>query len=212
MEAGLSAMSALRCASQTAPSASQASQLPQVIHRQQNLCLARSLCGSGLARDGSTAVSWPDRVASIAGKPAPTGFALPAEPAAWQDLLWERACSRWHRCGVPARPRRQHRRQASSHRFCIASRTCGLAGSFVGAGLLAMASLRCTGQTASPASQASQLPQVMHCQQKLRFGRIFCGSGLARDGIPAVYLPDRVASIAGKPAPTGFALPAEPAV
>ena len=119
--AGLPAMVSLRCAGQTASSASQASQLPQVIHRQQNLCLARSLCGSGLARDGSTAVSWPDRVASIAGKPAPTGFALPAEPAAWQDLLWVRACSRWHPCGVPARPRRQHRRQASSHRFCGAA-------------------------------------------------------------------------------------------
>ena len=82
----------------------------------------------------------------------------------------------------------------------------------MGAGLPAMAALRCPGQTASPVSQASQLPQVLHYQQNLRLGRIFCGSGLARDGIAAVYLPDRVASIAGKPAPTGFALPAEPAV
>ena len=211
MGAGLLAMAALRCASQAASPASQASQLPQVLHCQQNLRFGRIFCGSGLARDGSTAVYLPDRIASIAGKPAPTSDALPAEPAVWQDLLWERACSRWHPCGVPARPRRQHRRQASSHRLFIANRICALPGAFVGAGLPAMAALRCTCQTASPASQASQLPQVLHCQQNLRFGRIFCGSGLARDGSTAVYLPDRVASIAGKPAPTSDALPAEPA-
>ena len=169
-------------------------------------------CGSGLARDGIPTVCRPDRVVRIAGKPAPTGYSSPTESVPCQEPLWERACPRWQHCGVLARPRRQYRRQASSHRFCITSRTCGLAGSFVGAGLLAMASLRCTCQTASPASQASQLPQVMHYQQNLRFGRIFCGSGLARDGIAAVYRSDRVASIAGKPAPTDFALSAEPAV
>ena len=75
--------------------------------------------------------------------------------------MWERACSRWDHCGLPARPRRCHRRQASSHRFCGVPRRCDLPG-----------------------------------------GR--CGSGLARDGITAVYQPDRVAGIAGKPAPTGF--------
>ena len=36
-----------------------------------------------------------------------------------------------------------------------------------------------------------------------------CGSGLARDDIAAVYLTDRAACIAGKPAPTGYARPAE---
>ena len=111
--AGLLAMISLRCTCQTASPASQASQLPQVLHCQQNLRFDRIFCGSGLARDGIPAVCRPDRVARIAGKPAPTCDALPAEPAVWQDLLWERACSRWHPCGVPARPRRQHRRQAS---------------------------------------------------------------------------------------------------
>ncbi len=84
----------------------------------------------------------------------------------------------------------------------MASRVRGLPGSLVGAGLPAIAALRCTSQTALSASQASQLPQVMHGQQNSRLARIPCGSGLARDSSAAVYLPDRVAYIAGKPAPT----------
>ncbi len=53
----------------------------------------------------------PDRAVRIAGKPAPTGYSSPTESVPCQDPLWERACSRWHRRGVPARPRRPHRRQ-----------------------------------------------------------------------------------------------------
>ena len=123
--------------------------------------------------------------------------------------VWERACSRWHRCAVPARPRSPHRRQASSHRLFIANRICALPGAFVEAGLLEMASLRSACHTASPGSQASQLPQVMHCQRNLRLARSLCGSGLARDGSAAVCLTDRAVRIAGKPAPTGDAWPAE---
>ncbi|PRW99153.1 hypothetical protein C7A07_06220 [Pseudomonas fragi] len=41
--------------------------------------------------------------------------------------------------------------------------------------------------------------------------RPLCGSGLARDGIPAVHQPHRVAWIASKPAPTGDASPTESA-
>ena len=208
MGAGLLAMAALRCACQTAPYASQASQLPQVRHGQLNPRLARTLCGSGLARDGIAVVYLPDRAVRIAGKPAPTGHAWPAEFAAGQDPLWERACSRWHRRGVPARPRRLHRRQASSHRSCMAGRVRGWPGPFVGAGLLARASPWCTCQTAPSASQASQLPQVRHGQLNPRLARTLCGSGLARDGIAAVYLPNRAVRIAGKPAPTGQAWPA----
>ena len=164
-------------------------------------------CGSGLARDGIAAQYLTDRVACIAGKPAPTGYAWPAEFTACRII--------------------------------------------VGAGLLAMISLRCTCQTVLSASQASQLPQVMQGQQNSRLAgslweracprwhrraipdrpcclhrrqacshklckasRIHglqdhCGSGLARDGIAAQYLTDRVASIAGKPAPTDYARPAE---
>jgi len=107
-------MVSLRCTCQTVLPASQASQLPQVMHGQQNSRLAGS--------------------------------------------LWERACSRWHRRAIPDRPHRLHRRQASSHRLCMASRIHGL--------------------------------------------QDHCGSGLARDGIAAVYLPDRVVCVAGKPAPT----------
>ena len=125
-------------------------------------------CGSGLARDDIAAVYLTDRVASIAGKPAPTDYAWPAEFTACRIIvgagllamvslrctcqtvlsasqasqlpqvmhgrqnsrlagsLWERACPRWYRCGVPARPRCLHRRQASSHRLCKASRIHGL--------------------------------------------------------------------------------------
>ncbi|MDE4516349.1 hypothetical protein EU514_21540 [Pseudomonas fragi] len=75
----------------------------------------------------------------------------------------------------------------------------------------AMAALRCISQTASPGSQASQLPQVMHRHQNPRLARPLCGSGLARDGIPAVHQPHRVAWIAGKPAPTGDPSPTESA-
>ena len=122
--------------------------------------------------------------------------------------LWERACSRWHRRGVPARPHRPHRRQASSHRSGMAGRVRGWPGPFVGAGLPAMAALRCACQTAPYASQASQLPQVRHGQLNPRLARTLCGSGLAREGIAAVYLPNRTVRIAGKPAPTGQAWPA----
>ena len=76
------------------------------------------------ARDGITGVYQPDRVAGIAGKPAPTGFVVS------QDVV-----------------------------------TCQ--GDDVGAGLLAMGSLRFTSQTASQALQASQRPQVLWCPKTL---------------------------------------------
>ncbi|PAA29054.1 hypothetical protein CJU73_09580 [Pseudomonas fragi] len=40
--------------------------------------------------------------------------------------LWERACSRWHHCGLPGRPQRLHREQARSHKGL--ARFFGLAG------------------------------------------------------------------------------------
>ncbi len=120
--------------------------------------------------------------------------------------LWKRACSRWHPCGAPARPGCLHRRQAGSHRFCGAHIIRGLPRPSVEAGLLAMASLRCASQTGLLASQASQLPQFLRCSQNPGSAAHLCGSGLARDGIPAVRQPDRVACIAGKPTPTSFAV------
>ena len=145
-----------------------------------------------------------DRVACIAGKPAPTGLAVLTKTGGCRAPLWERACSRWHPCGAPARPGCLHRRQASSHSFCGAHKIRGLPRTSVGAGLLAMASLRCASQTGLLASQASQLPQVLRCSLKPEAAAHLCGSGLARDGIPGVRQPDRVACIAGKPASTGF--------
>ncbi|PAA00004.1 hypothetical protein CJU78_25165, partial [Pseudomonas fragi] len=41
-------------------------------------------------------------------------------------------------------------------------------------------------------------------------GLVLCGSGLARDGIAAVYLIVRGACIAGKPAPTDVVVPSKP--
>ena len=179
-------MAALRCNCQTAPSASQASQLPQVIHRQQNLCLARIPCGSGLARDGIPVVHQPHRAVRIAGKPAPTGNALPAESAPCQEPLWERAYPRWQRCGVPARPRRLHRRQASSHRLFIANRICALPGAFVGAGLLAMAALRYASQIPAPTGLSPAAKYCFHSHPALRRWRSNahqrCNAGCVRRG------------------------------
>ncbi len=118
--------------------------------------------------------------------------------------LWERACSRWHPRGAPARPRCLHRRQASSHSFCGAHKIRGQPRTSVGAGLLAMASPECASQTALCASQAIQLPQVLRCSQNPGSAAYLCGSGLARDGIPGVRQPDRVVCIAGNPALTGL--------
>jgi hypothetical protein len=95
-------------------------------------------CGSGLARDGISAKYLTDRAVSIAGKPAPTGHGVLRYLG---TSLWERACSRWHRREIPDRPRRMHRRQASSHRSWGAPLFGGIT---VGAGLLAMTSARNT--------------------------------------------------------------------
>ena len=84
-------------------------------------------CGSGLARDGITALCLLDPIACIAGKPAPTSFVVPSQLDA----------------GLP-------------HRCCGALK-----------------------------------PEA---------GLPHCGSGLARDGITALCLPDPIARIAGKPA------------
>ena len=131
--AGLPAMASTRFGWQTAASASQASQLPQGMRRSHHSTLS---CGSGLARDGINAVWLKDRSVSIAGKPAPTGYAALAP---FGTDLWERACPRWHQRGLAERPPRLHRRQACSYRVCGA-RT--IRHTPVGAGLPAMASTR----------------------------------------------------------------------
>ena len=118
--------------------------------------------------------------------------------------MW--ACSRWYPCGAPARPRCLHRRQASSHWFCGGHKNRGQPRTSVGAGLLAMAALRCASQTALFASQASQLPQVLRWSQKPGSAAYLCGSGLARDSSTSVIQIHRVARIASKPAPTGQSL------
>jgi regulator of protease activity HflC (stomatin/prohibitin superfamily) len=107
----------------------------------------------------SPAVYQTDRVACIAGKPAPTGSLRIATEA----------------CGCPL---------------------CGSG--------LARDGIPAVYQTdRESASQASQLPQVCGATESAAC-QPPCGSGLARDGIAAV--PDRVVCIAGKPAPTGVAI------
>ena len=125
---------------------------------------------------------------------------------ACRTSLWERACSRWHRRSLPGTPGCHHRRQASSHRFGGVHNIWGLPLTFVGAGLLAMASPQFAWHTGLSPSQASQLPQVWRCSQHPGLAAHLCGSGLARDGIAAVCLIHRAVSIAGKPAPTGLAV------
>ena len=186
-------MASTRFGWQSAASASQASQLPQGMRRSHH---SAHSCGSGLARDGINAVWLAARSVCIAGKPAPTGYAALAP---FGTYLWERACPRWHQRGLAERPQRQYRRQASSHRVCGA-RT--IRHTPVGAGLPAMASTRFGWQSAASASQASQLLQGM---RRSHHSAHTGGSGLARDGINAVWLADRSVSIAGKPAPTGHA-------
>ncbi|MDE4515003.1 hypothetical protein EU514_14525 [Pseudomonas fragi] len=34
-------------------------------------------------------------------------------------VLWERACSRWYRLGLPDKPRSLNREQARSHKECV---------------------------------------------------------------------------------------------
>ena len=103
--------------------------LPQALRRP---------CGSGLARDSGDAVNQAYRSAVIAGKPgshrncadlvgagllaieairsirhtaARPSRASPA-PTEIAPILWERACSRFWRCGQSGIPRRDHRGQA----------------------------------------------------------------------------------------------------
>ncbi len=177
--AGLPAMASTRFGWQTAASASQASQLLQGMRRSH---YSAHSCGSVLARDGINAVWLKDRSVSIAGKPAPTGHAALAP---FGTHRWERACPRWHQRGLAERPQRLHRRQARSYRVCGA-RT--IRHTSVGAGLPAMESTRFGWQPAASASQASQLPQGM---RRSHHSAHSCGSGLARDGINAVWLVDR---------------------
>ena len=113
------------------------------------------------------------------------------------EPLWERACPRWHPRGLPGRPRRLHRRQASSHRFCVVSHSrcsqnpCGSEPAREG--------IPEDCQADRVACIAGQLPQVLCCFTQLVCSQNHCGSGLARDGIPEDCQADRVACIAGKP-------------
>ena len=94
--------------------------------------------------------------------------------------LWERACPRWQCRYLQGRARSQ----ASSYR-----KTSQSAPPPVGAGLPAMAAPLSSRQN-SPASQLLQKSTAI-CPSP-------CGSGLARDGVAAVFK----AALAGKPAPT----------
>ena len=95
----------------------------------------RCTCGSWLASDTDASLCLQERVAAIAGKPAPT-------EAEWRRVwvhLWELACQRCRRPVVPAGTRSSHRRQAGAHRGGVAQGV----GALVGAGLPAMQTPGC---------------------------------------------------------------------
>ncbi len=170
----------------------------------------RRFCGSGLARDSGDAVNQAHRGAAIAGKPgshrhfadfvgagllairamrsirhtaAQPSRASPA-PTGISPILWERACSRFGRCGQSGTPRRSHRGQArlpqAFRRFCgsglardsgdmvsQAHRGAAIAGKpgshrhcadLVGAGLLAIRAIWSARHTAARPSRASPAP------------------------------------------------------
>ena len=175
--------------------------LPQALRRP---------CGSGLARDSGDMVSQAHRGAAIAGKPdshrhcadlvgagllaiqairsvrhtaAQPSRASPA-PTGIAPTLWERACSRFGRCGQSGTPRRGHRGQArlpqalgrpcgsglardSGDAVSQAHRGAAIAGKpgshrhcadLVGAGLLAIRAIRPVRHTAARPSWASPTP------------------------------------------------------
>ncbi len=99
--------------------------IPKMIHATQ----CPITCRSRLAGDGCTALAQGNRVACIAGKPAPT-FKHEAkspwaeraqltntenDPCHLVPILWEPACRRWLYCAYAGKQRRLHRWQASSH-------------------------------------------------------------------------------------------------
>jgi hypothetical protein len=202
--------------------------LPQALSR---------FCGSGLARDSGDMVSQAHRGAAIAGKPGShrhcadfVGAGLLAIRAIWSvrhtaarpsrasptptgiaPILWERACSRFRRCGQSGTPRRGHRGQArlpqalrrpcgsglardSGDMVSQAHRGAAIVGKpgshrhcadFVGAGLLAIRAMRSIRHTAAQPSRASPAPTgiapTLWERACSRFGR--CGqSGTPRRG------------------------------
>ena len=172
-------------------SASLASQLPQVhLHP-----APPRPCGRRLAGDGCYAFLQTQRVACIAGKPAPTSAPTPcATPP-----LWEPACRRWL-IRVPAgTTRRLHRWQARSHKCTHTVRHSAS----VGSGLPAMAATRSCRHNEASVSLANQLPQVHPHPELPRF----CGSRLAGDGWYAFLQAQPGVCIAGKPALTSAPTP-----
>ena len=102
--------------------------------------------------------------------------------------MWERACSRWHRCGLPDKPRRQHRRQASSTGFALLTK--------FGSCRVIMWERACSrwhrcGLPDKPRRQhRRQASSHRFCAiHKIRtLPGSLCGSGLARDGIHPIFL------------------------
>ena len=64
-------------------------------------------------------------------------------------------------------------------------------------------------QTCALPISGKPAPTDVVVPSKPEAGLVLCGSGLARDGVAAVYLTDLVACIAGKPAPTDVVVPSK---
>ena len=140
-------MQATLCVCRNAYQPSPASRLPQKRSGARCGCT----CGSWLASDADDPLCLQERVAAIAGKPAPTG-------AGWRRVwvhLWELACQRCRRLVVSAGTRSSHRRQAGAHRGGVVQGV----GALVEAGLPAMQTPRCACRNAYQPSPAIRLPQ-----------------------------------------------------
>ena len=156
--AGLPAMASTRFGWQPAASASQASQLLQGMRRSHHSTLS---CGSVLARDGINAVWLKDRSVSIAGKPAPTGYAALAP---FGTFRWERACPRWHQRGLAGRPQRLQANQW----------LCGKCSNRVLHTPAICSSSNLTASSTSPARQASRISRCSWSARCLPADKLIC--------------------------------------
>ena len=173
--------------------------LPQVLRRTQNPNLAVECVGASLLAMVSARFTRPTAAPGSRASPAPTDFASHTKSKPCSGECGSEPARDGISAVYPTNRSACIAGKPGSHRFWGALQNPNLAVESVGASLLAMVSARFTRPTAAPASRASPAPTdfASHTESKLCSGE--CGSGLASDGISAVYPTNRSACIAGKP-------------